>query len=84
MLGENAIAFFGLDAARIADIADRIGPRIEDITGAESPVAPALIEHLNERCGYLKPLEGGSRLADLDALLRDDLVRLGGGSSSQA
>ena len=41
-------------------------------------------QHLDARCGYLKPLEGGSRLADLDVLLRDDLVRLGGGSAADA
>ena len=75
ILGENAIQFFGLDEARIAAIAERVGPQIEEIT-ASPDVDPALVEHLDLRCGYLKPAEGGSRLGELDELLRDDLVRM--------
>ena len=83
--GRERHRFFGLDAARIAD--DRRSHR-----PASSRTSPAPRRRSPRRSsststsarGYLKPLEGGSRLADLDALLRDDLVRLGGGSSSQA
>ena len=34
MLGENAIRFLGLDRARLADIASRIGPTVEEIKGS--------------------------------------------------
>jgi predicted TIM-barrel fold metal-dependent hydrolase len=83
ILGENAIRFFGLDAARIAAIAERIGPEICDITNGPATDA-RLIEHLGERCGYLKPAEGGSRLGELDALLADDLARMRQGSAAPA
>jgi predicted TIM-barrel fold metal-dependent hydrolase len=76
MLGENAIRFFGLDASELARVAERIGPTIDELTNP-APVDPALIEHLDLRCGLLKPAEGGSRLAGVDELLRDDLVRMG-------
>jgi predicted TIM-barrel fold metal-dependent hydrolase len=76
LLGENLIAFLDLDHERIAAIAERVGPTIDEITGAGRADA-ALVEHLGERCGYLKPAEGGSRLHELDDLLRDDLVRMG-------
>ena len=76
ILGENAVRFFGLDAARIAAIAECVGPEIDEITGGAA-VDARLVEHFGERCGYLKPAEGGSRLGELDDLLRDDLVRMG-------
>jgi predicted TIM-barrel fold metal-dependent hydrolase len=76
VLGENLIGFLGLDSTRIASIVERIGPAIEEITGAPG-IDPALVEHFGVRCGYLKPAEGGSRLDELDELLRDDFVRMG-------
>ena len=80
LLGENLIGFLGLDATRIASIAERVGPTIEEITSA-GRAAPALVEHLALRCGYLKPAEGGSRLDELDVLLSDDLARMGRSSA---
>jgi predicted TIM-barrel fold metal-dependent hydrolase len=78
MLGENAIRFLGLDRERLADIASRIGPTIDEITGAGAPpVRPELIENFALRGGYLKPPEGGSRLDLVDDLLREDLARVG-------
>ena len=75
LLGENLIGFLGLDATRVASIAERVGPTIEEITSA-GPAAPALVEHLAQRCGYLKAAEGGSRLQELGVLLSDDLARM--------
>src|SRR5262249_14599536 len=76
ILGENATRFFGLDRAKLAEIADRIGPRVDEITapGAAATVDPALIEHLSLRCGLLKPAEGGQRVGDIESMLRDDLA----------
>jgi len=76
MLGENAIRFLGLDRARLAQVAARIGPTYEQVTSGP-PVDPALIDNFALRGGYLKPAEGGAKLAYVDDLLRDDLVGLG-------
>jgi hypothetical protein len=75
ILGENAIRFFGLDAAAIAKIAERVGPTIEEITGDAPDVDPALISHLGDRTGYLKPAERGTRLGEIEDDLQRDLSR---------
>ena len=76
MLGENAIRFFNLDRDRLAEIARRIGPSVEDIRrGGE--VRPDLIDSFAQRGGYLKPAEGAVKLPLVDCLLQEDLVGLG-------
>jgi hypothetical protein len=75
ILGENAIRFLGLDRARLAEIAARIGPSIEEITGS-SEMDPALLAHLEDRCGFSKPAERGSRLSEIVGMLDEDLSRL--------
>jgi predicted TIM-barrel fold metal-dependent hydrolase len=77
MLGENAIRFLGLDRDPLAEIAARIGPAIDDITGGSADLAPELLQNFANRGGYLKPAEGGSRLDAVDDLLRDDLAKAG-------
>jgi predicted TIM-barrel fold metal-dependent hydrolase len=77
MLGENGIRFFGLDRERLAAIAKRIGPEIEEITGGD-PVPQELIERFASSSGYLKPYEGDERLAGVDKMLVDDLAAVGG------
>jgi predicted TIM-barrel fold metal-dependent hydrolase len=77
ILGENVIRFLGLDRSKLAEIAERIGPTIEAIT-ATTEIDPALLEHLDDRCGYSKPAEGDSRLPEIEGLLREDLSRLAG------
>jgi hypothetical protein len=77
MLGENAITFLGLDRDRLAEIARRIGPRVEDITGDVPEASPELIESFDQRSGYLKPLEGGAKLPMVDELIEEDLVGIG-------
>jgi hypothetical protein len=76
MLGENAIRFFGLDRERLAEIARRIGPTIEEIH-AGGEVRPDLIESFAMRGGYLKPAEGEEKLPIVDDLLQADLAGLG-------
>ena len=78
MLGENGIRFFGLDRDRLAQIAKRIGPKIETITGGQ-PMTPDLIERFSNSSGYLKPYEGDEKIADLDTMLVGDLELLGAG-----
>ena len=81
ILGENAIRFLGLDRARLAEIAARIGPMIEDITGP-SEMDADLLAHLEDRCGFSKPAERDSRLSEIEGLLREDLSRLAVASSA--
>jgi predicted TIM-barrel fold metal-dependent hydrolase len=76
MVGENGIRFFGLDRDRLATIAKRIGPKIEEITGGE-PMSEDMLERFSASSGYLKPYEGEEKIADVDAVLRGDLVTLG-------
>ncbi|HEY6531363.1 MAG TPA: amidohydrolase family protein [Acidimicrobiales bacterium] len=75
ILGENLIRFLGLDAARIAEIAEQVGPRLDEVTGGAA-VDDALLSHLGDRCGYLKPFEGDTRIAELEPMLDEDLARL--------
>jgi predicted TIM-barrel fold metal-dependent hydrolase len=77
MLGENAIRFLGLDRARLAEIAARIGPTAPEFIGNAIPVAPELIDNFAARGGYLKPAEGDARLAIVDGMIREDLAGAG-------
>jgi len=77
MLGENAINFLGLDRERLAEIARRIGPTVDDITGDVPAVRPELIESFDQRGGYLKPIEGEAKLPMVDELLEEDLAGIG-------
>jgi predicted TIM-barrel fold metal-dependent hydrolase len=80
MLGENAIDFLGLDGASLAATAARIGPSIEDIVSGPE-IDPALLAHLGDRTGILKPAEGEDRVLEYEAMLKDDLA---GASASAA
>ena len=75
MLGENAVRFFDLDRARLAEIARRVGPTIDELH-AGGPVQPDLMDNFALRGGYLKPAEGDTRMALLDAELQKDLPRM--------
>jgi hypothetical protein len=77
MLGENAIRFLGLDRDRLAEMARRIGPTIDDITGLAPDVPAELIANFDQRGGYLKPAEGDARIAQVQELIRHDLVTVG-------
>jgi hypothetical protein len=75
MLGENAIRFIDLERAPLAEIAKRIGPRLEAVTGGGGPeVRPELIASFDNRGGFLKPAEGEAKLPLVDNLLREDLA----------
>jgi hypothetical protein len=77
MLGENAIRFLDLDRARLAEIAERIGPSLDEVTMPTDEVDPDLITHLDTRGGLLKPAEGGSRLSAIESIVKEDLVGAG-------
>ena len=72
ILGENSMRFFGLDRTRLAQIADRIGPTIDQITGRTPSLDPRLVEHFDHRGGYLKPVEQVD-IDAMDVLLRQDV-----------
>lgn len=74
MLGGNLIRTLGLDAKYLQSIADRIGPRIEDIIGG-SRADQKMLEIFHARGGYLKPLPPVDPAA-IDELLVDDLQAL--------
>jgi len=76
MLGENMIRYFGLDRDRLAEIAKRIGPDIEEINGGGA-VRPELIDNFMMRGGYLKPAEGDAKLGQVEEVLNQDLARYG-------
>jgi hypothetical protein len=77
MLGENVIRELGLDRAGLAEVAARVGPTVDDITGPGADVDPALINHFDLRGGYLKPPEGAAKLPQVSQMVRDDLVKVG-------
>jgi predicted TIM-barrel fold metal-dependent hydrolase len=78
ILGENAIRFLDLDREPLAEIAKRIGPRLEAITGGGGPeVRPELIANFDQRSGFLKPAEGEAKLPMVDTLLKEDLAAVG-------
>jgi predicted TIM-barrel fold metal-dependent hydrolase len=77
MLGENAIRVLGLDRPRLAEIAARIGPRVDEIMGPEALYDPRLIRQFDARGGYLKPAECDGKLTEVDEMLRADLRQAG-------
>jgi predicted TIM-barrel fold metal-dependent hydrolase len=74
MLGENAIRFAGLDRERLAEIARRIGPTIEDITGPHPDIRPELMANFDARGGFHKPWEGDEQIELITPLVEQDLA----------
>jgi len=57
ILGENAIAFYGLDREPLEKVADKIGPIPADVLGSGHSVSERLIETFHDRSGYNRPAE---------------------------
>jgi predicted TIM-barrel fold metal-dependent hydrolase len=76
MLGENVIRFLDLDRARLAAIAEEVGPTYAELSSDAPAVDPELIEHFELRGGYLKPAEGGAKLPEVLSLVREDVEKL--------
>jgi hypothetical protein len=76
MVGLNGIRFLGLDGDRLATIAKRIGPSIEEINGG-GPVRDDLMESFSVRSGFLKPYEGDEKMPAVDEALTEDLAVIG-------
>jgi len=75
MMGDNAIRILGLDRAMLEGEARRIGRTVDELR-AGPPVAPALLEHFDERGGYLRPYEGDAQLADIEAAIQRDVAAI--------
>jgi predicted TIM-barrel fold metal-dependent hydrolase len=73
-LGLNAIEWFGLDQAKLTEIAERIGPRPEDLLG-DHQIDPRKIEAFHVRGGYSKPRQSVD-LKEIDDVLDQDLRTL--------
>ena len=80
VLGENVIRTLDLDRARLAEVADEIGPTVAEITRATPAVDPALVAHFDVRGGYLRPAEGDAQLSAVGEMVRDDLAYAGIGA----
>jgi predicted TIM-barrel fold metal-dependent hydrolase len=76
MVGLNGIRFLGLDGDRLATIAKRIGPSLEEINGG-GPVRDDLMESFSVRSGFLKPYEGDEKMPAVDEALTEDLAVIG-------
>lgn len=66
ILGGNAIECFGLDRAKLEAVAREVGPLSADLLGRDFSVDPRLIDHFQERGGYLKEPED----VDVDVVAR--------------
>jgi predicted TIM-barrel fold metal-dependent hydrolase len=77
ILGENAIRFLDLDRQHLASIAANIGPDLDAITDPAAVVDPALVEHLEMRCGVLKANEGDGLQEKLAPMIAEDLAAVG-------
>jgi predicted TIM-barrel fold metal-dependent hydrolase len=77
ILGENVIRFAGLDRARLAAVAEQIGPTVAELSADAPVVGPELIEHFQLRGGYLKPPEADAKFPLIVPLLDADLAKAG-------
>jgi predicted TIM-barrel fold metal-dependent hydrolase len=77
ILGENAIRVMGLDRAKLAKIAERVGPTIEEIMGPGPALKPELLAHFNRRGHYSEDPEGETRIPEIGVMLEEDLWRMG-------
>ena len=73
MLGENAIACYGLDRAALAKVAERIGPTAKELLGRGGTVKPELVQDFHRRSGYASPPEDVDT-GRLDTMLAEDLA----------
>jgi predicted TIM-barrel fold metal-dependent hydrolase len=70
ILGENAVECYGLNREVLRRVADRVGPRPEDVLG-DHAVSESLRVQFHHRAGYLRPAERVS-LATYEAMITDD------------
>jgi predicted TIM-barrel fold metal-dependent hydrolase len=70
MLGQNTVDCYGLDYPSLRQVADRVGPRPEEVLG-EHVVSESLRAQFHHRSGYLRPAEAVSP-SSYGAMIADD------------
>ncbi|HEX5586589.1 MAG TPA: amidohydrolase family protein, partial [Acidimicrobiia bacterium] len=73
ILGENAVAAYGLDRDALVAVAERIGPSADLLGQGEADAA--LVDHFDQRSGYRRAAEEVD-IAAIDAVLDGDLAAL--------
>lgn len=76
IVGDNAIRCYGLDRATLQAVADRIGPRLEDLS-LDAEVDPRIVDHFDKRAGYRKTYEKIDS-AEVSSMFLDDLATKSG------
>lgn len=76
ILGENAISLYGLDRARLAAIADRIGPSPAEVLVDRHDVPQPLIDHFHKRSGFSRPADPVDA-STIQSQFRSDLAAIG-------
>lgn len=74
ILGGNTIRVYGLPEAELAAVAERIGPKVDDILG-DHHVSDELLQHFHKRAGYLRSADP-VYADELDSVLDPDLAGL--------
>jgi predicted TIM-barrel fold metal-dependent hydrolase len=75
ILGENAVRVLDLERAKLAAVAEQVGPTVGEITGRRTHVDPRLIANWDARSGYRKRREQFDPAA-IDELLRVDIAHV--------
>jgi predicted TIM-barrel fold metal-dependent hydrolase len=80
-MGLNAIECYGLDAARLGDVAKTIGLRVEDVFGAGDDVSERLVAQFHARSGFSRPAEQVDEPFYREMITEDEAVANGGGTA---
>jgi predicted TIM-barrel fold metal-dependent hydrolase len=70
ILGQNAVECYGLDYEALRKVADRVGPRPEEVLG-DHPVSERLRAQFHARSGYLRPAEEVSK-SSYESMITED------------
>jgi predicted TIM-barrel fold metal-dependent hydrolase len=76
-LGLNAIDCYGLDAARLGEVADRIGVLPADILGRDDRVPNELVAQFHARSGFSRPAERVDDAFYEEMILEDEAAAVG-------
>ena len=76
ILGENIIRILKLDADVIHEIAEKVGPTLEEIAGHPRDLPEPLLAHFAKRGDYLRLGEGEARVQEMRDMLAEDIWRV--------
>ncbi|HEY2659699.1 MAG TPA: amidohydrolase family protein [Caulobacteraceae bacterium] len=72
ILGQNAVDCYGLDAAKLSTIAEKIGPKPTEVLSFTGQIDRGVLDHFDVRAGFARPPEMIDELA-LERAFQDDL-----------